>query len=497
VSIGLPIGWCCVPLDELIEGIDAGKNIRCEERPPLPHERGVVKISAVTWGRFDPLASKTAPSDATLPERQKIKTGDFLISRANTLDLVGATVIVDEAPENLYLSDKVLRIRTVPEQARWLNWYLKSEAGRREIESRASGNQLSMRNIGQAEIRSIPVPVAPQAEQNRILSQIEALFARTRQARAELARIHSLCGHLNKAMLTKAASGDLTSEWRETTGSRSDAIHALAAIRAARASDRKLSGRKKTTDKSEPALPDSWAWISPDELASDQDYSIGIGPFGSNLVQGDYRSHGVRLVFVRDIRRRDFSAATAKYVTRDKADQLAPHAVFGGEVLITKMGDPPGDTALYPEAAGQAVITADCIKLLPHPELADSRYLVEVLRAPLVAEQISQITKGVAQQKVSLQDFRQIAVPVPPLDEQAEIISRLDRMNVMAGVLLHDASRVLALLDHLERTILTRAFQGELLPQDPAEEPAAKTLARLAATQPLTARLRRGQRAIA
>jgi type I restriction enzyme, S subunit len=157
----LPAGWQLTCLDELITDIDAGKNVRCEERPPTPSERGIIKISAVTWGSFDPNEAKTAPSNMELPPNTLIQDGDFLISRANTLELVGASVIVEHTPGNLYLSDKVLRLRMDREVARWVNLFLKSSHGRAEIEKRATGNQLSMRNIGQGALRAVELPLPP------------------------------------------------------------------------------------------------------------------------------------------------------------------------------------------------------------------------------------------------------------------------------------------------------------------------------------------------
>jgi type I restriction enzyme S subunit len=188
----LPQHWRLGSVAELINGIDSGKNLRCEERPPTSKEVGIVKISAVTWGNFDATKSKTVVSGSQLPESTRIRAGDLLMSRANTLKLVGATVLVEEAPNNLHLSDKVLRLRAKPGWEKWLNIFLNSVDGRSEIESRATGNQLSMRNIGQDAIRNIALPIPPLAEQRRIVARIEALFARTRRARADLERIAPL-----------------------------------------------------------------------------------------------------------------------------------------------------------------------------------------------------------------------------------------------------------------------------------------------------------------
>jgi len=206
----LPPHWRCGSVAELIDGIDSGKNLRCEERPPTSGEIGIVKISAVTWGTFDASKSKTVVSGAQLPGSTRIRAGDLLISRANTLELVGATVLVEEAPANLHLSDKVLRLRANSGWKRWLNLFLNSAQGRSEIESRATGNQLSMRNIGQDAIRSIPLPIPPLAEQRRIVARIEALFARTRRARDDLERIAPLSARYAEQYRRRAFDEDAT-----------------------------------------------------------------------------------------------------------------------------------------------------------------------------------------------------------------------------------------------------------------------------------------------
>jgi type I restriction enzyme S subunit len=111
----LPEGWASAAIGELITSIDAGKNVRCVERPPLANEIGVVKVSAVSWGRFDLEASKTLPVEFKPSPHTRIRKGDLLFSRANTIDLVGACVLVDADPGNLYLSDKILRLNVSDE----------------------------------------------------------------------------------------------------------------------------------------------------------------------------------------------------------------------------------------------------------------------------------------------------------------------------------------------------------------------------------------------
>ena len=167
-------GWPEVPLGQFLSAIEAGKNLRCEERPPEPHEKGVVKVSSVTWGIFDKTQSKTLPSGYEPNSRSLIRNGDFLISRANTLELVGACVVVEDAPGNLYLSDKVLRLVLPDDIKPWLLNFLRSPIGRARIEAASTGNQLSMRNISQETIRSLMVPLPDRRDRRRIMAKIEA-----------------------------------------------------------------------------------------------------------------------------------------------------------------------------------------------------------------------------------------------------------------------------------------------------------------------------------
>jgi type I restriction enzyme S subunit len=198
-----------VRLGALLAAIEAGKNIRCEERRPHAGERGIVKISAVTWGRFDAEEIKTAPADAHLDSRTRIAEGDFLLSRANTLELVGAPVIADGVPPDTYLSDKVLRLRFHDRVEPWVMWFLRSPPGRSEIEGRSSGNQLSMRNIGQGALREIPVPLPGNPERVRLVSVIEQQHGAADRAEHEATRALALLDRLEQSILARAFRGEL------------------------------------------------------------------------------------------------------------------------------------------------------------------------------------------------------------------------------------------------------------------------------------------------
>ena len=151
----------------ILSRIEAGKNFKCEEHPPSENEVGVVKVSAVTWGKFDESQSKTCTDSDRINPNYFIKENDFLFSRANTIELVGACVIVEKINRRLMLSDKILRFGFIGIPREWILYVLRSEHGRKEIESLATGNQESMRNIGQDRIRHIRIPILPKKRQRR------------------------------------------------------------------------------------------------------------------------------------------------------------------------------------------------------------------------------------------------------------------------------------------------------------------------------------------
>lgn len=177
-----PANWGWGTCGDVIESIQAGASFKCAERPPMDGEVGVVKVSAVTWGEFDERESKTCLDPERVREALFIRPGDFLFSRANTIELVGACVITKTVTKLLMLSDKILRFRLAPRlDPCWLLICLQSRFGRSEIERLATGNQESMRNIGQDRIRQIRLPLPALTEQRRIVAEVDRRLSIVRE----------------------------------------------------------------------------------------------------------------------------------------------------------------------------------------------------------------------------------------------------------------------------------------------------------------------------
>ena len=207
--------WKQIKISDIVASIDSGKNLKCIERSPMNDEYGIIKISAVTWGVYNEEESKTLPNARDFIKSKRVIEGDFLISRANTIDLLGSPVIVQCTTKNLMLSDKVWRLDISNDHKKWLWLYLKSIVGRKKIEERSTGNQMSMRNIGQSAFLSIEMLLPSLEEQTEIVRRVEELFAFADQVEQQVKAAQQRVNHLTQAILAKAFRGELTAQWRE------------------------------------------------------------------------------------------------------------------------------------------------------------------------------------------------------------------------------------------------------------------------------------------
>lgn len=206
--------WKKGKLADYVRAIESGKSLKCIETPPKKGEFGIIKISAVTWGFYDENESKTLPNNNLFLENRRVNIGDFLISRANTIELLGNPVIVHKVSKNLMLSDKVLRLVMDDSNKPWVSIFLRSKIGRTEIETRSTGNQMSMRNIGQKALLDIDIPIPTPIEQTEIVRRVEELFAYADKIEQQVQAAQQRVDKLVQAILAKAFRGELTAEWR-------------------------------------------------------------------------------------------------------------------------------------------------------------------------------------------------------------------------------------------------------------------------------------------
>ena len=169
-SSGVPEGWQAGKIGDVVKQLTSGVSVNGEDRQKEDGEIGVLKVSAVSYGRFKPNEHKTVVADditrvATTPIKNSI-----LVSRANTPELVGASAYITDDFRDLFLPDKLWQI--APDEdvfsTRWLSYCFSSDVCREAIKNNATGSSNSMKNISQSAFLNIDLLVPPLEEQRKI-----------------------------------------------------------------------------------------------------------------------------------------------------------------------------------------------------------------------------------------------------------------------------------------------------------------------------------------
>jgi type I restriction enzyme S subunit len=201
-----------IPLKQLIVNIENGKSPQCESRPAQTDEWGVLKVGAISFGTFDPEKNKALPVGMKFDSRYEVRPGDFLMSRANTTELVGTCAIVHETRPRLLLSDKTFRFHfrgDVDVEPQWLDHAMKSSALREQIEGGAIGTSPTMKNISKEKVMELLVPPHSLPEQRRIVAELGALQAEVNAMKRLQAETAAELDALLPSVLDKAFKGEL------------------------------------------------------------------------------------------------------------------------------------------------------------------------------------------------------------------------------------------------------------------------------------------------
>jgi type I restriction enzyme, S subunit len=500
-SAHLPSHWTTTTLLHIVTALEAGKSFRCIEKPPNDEEPGVVKVSAVSWGAFNEQESKTCPSEKQFNPNYQIHPGDLLISRANTIELVGACVIVGSVSKRLMLSDKILRILVEDELKPWILWYLRSRDGRAQIEARSTGNQLSMRNIGQASLLGIQIPLAPARERFQVVEAIESYLTRLDDALATMERVQRNLKRYRASVLKAAVEGRLTPTEAELAHAEgrdyepaSVLLERILTERRRRWEEAELAklkakGKVPKNDKwnakyvepagpdtSElPELPEGWCWSSIDQLSElvRNGYTKKPGPEGT-----------VQILRISAVRAMSIDFDDCRWLAGEPED-YDTDLVHEGDLLFTRYN---GTTALV-GVSGLARIVArptvhpdKIIKVRPIKLLLNLSYIELSVNTGISRRFIeSRIRTTAGQAGVSGGDVKRIPVPLPPLAEQNRIIDEQERILAFASSTSNALTSSRARGMRLRQSILKWAFEGRLVAQDPNDEPAEVLLERIRA----------------
>ncbi|GHU13142.1 restriction endonuclease type I, S subunit [Spirochaetia bacterium] len=204
------------------------------------------------------------------------------------------------------------------------------------------------------------------------------------------------------------------------------------------------------------------------------------GPFGSNLKTSDYTHCGVRVIRLENIKSMRFNDKKETFISEEKYEKLKGNTVSFPDIIISTFITDEIKSCIIPSHIEYAVNKADCVCIRTNAELF-SKFLVYYLSSKQVYNSLFQQVHGATRPRINTTQIKRIPVPYCPKDEQLAIVSAIESRLSMCDKLEQTIDQTLALSVSLRQSILKKAFEGWLVPQDPNDEPAEKLLERIKA----------------
>lgn len=489
----LPVGWETTSIAEVSEQIRYGHTASASDVVIGPKMIRITDIAAdgsVDWSSVPYCACDDV-------SKYSIVEGDILVARTGAT--TGKSYLVSNPPEETVFASYLIRLRCHRRaSAVFLARFMRGRDYWRQITTVSKGTAQPGANA--TILGGVRLPFPPINEQKRIVAKIDALTEKSRRAREALEEVPKLLEKLRKSILAAAFRGDLTKEWRKQNPNVEPAEKLLERIRTERRSrweqaeleKMRAKGKEPKNDKWKakykepkpvdteglPELPLGWCWASVDELAAE----TKIGLVRNSRQQSTACEAGVpyiRMQHYDQYGRWNESNITTVHVSDD---ELRTYSLEYGDVLF--------NTRNSPELVGKVAVWSKREQYVYNNNLMRIRFSSPVrsffaglqMSGPVFQSHICQhksATTSIA--AIYLRGILGAPVAVAPEREQDQILGTLLRALESADAVATRIKPQLVRVGAVDRSILAKAFRGELVPQDPNDEPASVLLERIRA----------------
>jgi type I restriction enzyme S subunit len=488
----LPEGWEIVMLGEASDARLGKTPRRTDYRDEGTHR--IIKFRDLTVAGIDYSVSKAGyvvQSPIALNGLRPVFLGDVLITAsAHSGDQIGKKcAFVDRLPDvtgNTYFVGELLGITSNHHVMRdkWPFYWFSSDTGKEAIQEAVAGVHLT---AGRAQ--RMPIPIAPPDEQDRIIKLLDHLFLQVNAARNRLGKVPLILKRFRQAILAAACSGRLSEDWRERHLHLEPANQLIEQIRMRRQAETQNSKKKvhESSPLDEPDLPDlpiAWAWTPLGELIAD-------GPQNGLYKPQDEYGQGVPIVRIDDFQDNFTPRRGQLRMLRVTRDEARLYGLTSDDLLINRVNSPShiGKCLVVPPTLCPAVFESNMMRMTLAKGV-EPRWVAAHLRSADGRARLTENAKwAVNQVSINQTDVRSTPVALPPLEEQREIVRRVEALFKLADTIEKRVEVATKRAEKLTQAILAKAFGGELVPTE-AElarregrdyEPASALLARIRA----------------
>lgn len=390
-------------------------------------------------------------------EKCQLLPGDLILNCVNSLEQIGKSAVFNESFGKAIVGFNNYALELCPEiLPEYANIFCQSEVFKKQIYFlvKKAINQVS---FATKELDKVYIPLPPLNEQRRIVAKIDALFARSRRAREYLAAIPPLLEKFRQSVLAAAFRGDLTKEWREK--------------------NKTVEPASSLFDELEkPTLPDNWVLISIGNIIEGLKYGTAQ--------KCEYDINGTPVLRIPNIGNGVIVQTDMKYAELPSKELEQLRLASGDILLIRSNGSVSlvGKSAIVRETEKDFAYAGYLIRIRPNRFFVLPEYLNLALSSYDIRQQIeipARSTSGV--HNINSEEVKRLRIPLAPLEEQQQIIEKIQALLKIADSVEDYYQNTITQLDALDQSILSKAFRGELVPQDPNDEPASVLLERIKA----------------
>lgn len=480
----LPDGWTETTIGDIAEVVGGGtpksteaENFSSNGQPWItPADLSGFSGMYVSRGRRDLSDRGSKSCSAVLMPK-----GAVLMSSRAPIGYVA--IAANPISTNQGFKSFVLADGAMPE---FVYFWLKSNKA--ELENMGSGSTFA--EISGTRAKDIPLILAPLAEQGRIVEKIKELLPFVDAARERLICVPAILKRFRQAVLAAACSGRLTTEWRETQSGTESASVLLERMLPERFNQwkvrhqtRKYQEPEPVLDEELPAIPETWCWTNFDHCS----WEITVGHVGP--MKDRYVGSGIPFLRSQNVRPLRFDSIGLVQIPPDFHKQLSKSKLEGGEILVVRSGANTGDCCVFPNELGEANC-ADLVLTRPLSGLC-AEYAALYVNSPEGQARLNLRETGIAQPHFNIGAMRVKAFPLPPAQEQQEIVKRVRALFSLTESVERNIAASRHRAEKLTQAILSKAFRGGLVPTEAelarregrSYEPASELLVRIRAAR--------------
>lgn len=345
-----------------------------------------------------------------------------------------------------------------------------------DILSACSKDGTTVQSIDSEKLESFHLPLPPLAEQTRIAAKLDELLAQVDTLKARIDGIPALLKRFRQSVLAAAVSGRLTEEWRSHNA-------------CSEPNNQPIPHHSETSD----PLPTGWVKKTASEICGF--ITKGTTPPKEKMTAGHGDVPYIKVYNLTFTGVLNFSIDPTFVDNNTHTIDLKRSIVRPGDVLMNIVGPPLGKISIVPASYPEWNINQAIARFTASDGVSPG-YLALCLRSDSVlSHAISRAKTTAGQFNLTLEICRELPIPLPPTLEQTEIVRRVEQLFVFADQLEARVKAAQVCIDHLTQSILAKAFRGELVPQDPNDEPASVLLERIKAQRAATPKAKRGRQA--